>query len=150
MDKYKKNKINIFQSKYLDLFTDFGYGVNSLSDILQSLGYNIENLNSSRAKTEAIDAIGQLLEKEIIYVIHWGKHHDIIKNLNHKQILIFINEIWFENANYTDFFEMVTFKYTDWYNNKLKEAGIGVNTDWEWFGKEFVPNMEEWIKEKRP
>ncbi|WP_290468899.1 hypothetical protein [Lacinutrix sp. MedPE-SW] len=148
----EKNKINIFQSKYLDLFTDFGYGVNSLSDILQSLGYNIENLNSSSGKTEAIDAIGQLLEKEIIYVLHWGKHHNIIKNLdlNYKQTLIFINEIWFENANYSDFLDMVTFKYTDWYYNKLKEAGIDVNTDWGLFGKEFVPNIEEWIKEKRP
>jgi len=167
--------INIFQKKYLDLFTEYGYGINCISDIISGLGYHSLVARSSKeAKEAALDVIEQLFNNDIIYVLHWGLSQEALKNkitvikdgiphimyedenqekLKNKNISIqeamtVIKLQWFEGAKYEDFFGMTTFFYKDWYMEKLKELNIGVNTDWDWFSNDIVPKIKNWSKER--
>jgi len=145
-------KVNIFQEKYVNLFSHYGYGINSISDILFSLGYDNKNLNCKSAKINGMNTIEQLLKHDLIYVTHWGKYHDILKvlDLDLKQTLTSIDTMWFVGAEYIDFFEMPSFDYTKRYFTKLKEIGIDQKTNWEWFSKDFVANLEQWIENNKP
>ena len=144
--------INILQEKYSSLFSHYGYGINSISDILFSLGYDNKNLNCKSAKTNGINTIEQLLKNDLIYVTHWGKYNEILKglDLDLKQTMSSIDTMWFVGADYGDFFEMPSFDYTEWYITKLKEIGIVHKTDWDWFSKDFVVNLEQWIESNKP
>ncbi|MEW2922282.1 hypothetical protein AB1A65_12485 [Muricauda sp. ANG21] len=90
---------------------------------------------------------------DIIHVIHWGEHHDLIKklNLDVKQTTIFIKEVWPENMEYPDYFGFISLGYKSWYMKKMDELGyVQFNTDWKTFVKEKIGNLEQWIEQNRP
>jgi hypothetical protein len=147
--------LDVFQKKYSQLFSEEGYGINAIGDVISGLGYHsLDAMSSKEAKEVALDTIEQLFNHDIIYVVHWGQNHETLKkkSINIQEAMVIIKSQWFEGAKYEDFFGMATFFYKDWYIEKLKELNIGVNTDWdwEWFSEKIVPKIKTWgiAKEK--
>lgn len=148
------SKKNIFHAKYMDLYTEYGYGVGCISDIIQGIGFDLRTMSSTEAKKEALEVIEQLLYYNLICVEHWGSknHHLKFKKMNVgiDRTMNVLKTQWFNGANSYDFFEMVTFSYRNWYHNKLQELGVDDNMDWDWFGKVVIPKIKEWAEESIP
>ena len=142
----------IFIKENIDLFTEYGHGVDTIQHILHSLGYTLENLDRKKTREHGLYTIKELLDNEIIYVTHWGKYHDILSilELNTKQTLLYVKKVWNVGANNLEFEEMINFYFQKWYLTALEREGINVNTNWEWFGNEFIPNLPLWIKKNKP
>ena len=64
--------------------------------------------------------------------------------------MLYLNHVWNEGATYMNFEEIINFYFQKWYLNALTNEGINVNTDWDWFGDKFIPNLPNWIDKKRP
>jgi hypothetical protein len=104
------------------------------------------------ARQEGLSILQNLFKLKLIEIFHWGKHHEIIKqlDLNTKQTIKFIDVTWFEGADFEDFVDMPMFKYKDWYLNALKNEGLTHTTNWKSFVEEKIGNLEKWIEENKP
>lgn len=145
------SKFTIFKENYSSLFTIYGHGVDTIQHILESLGYNLLNIHNDGAKREALLAIKQLLKYNVIEITYLGNKPFIKNELKLVDIILEIDKLWATtDKSKIDFELIVNFKYQDWYLSKMREIPIDLNTDWEWFAKEFIPNMKQWILENEP
>jgi len=137
--------MNIFKSKYSDLFTMYGYSIDTIGCIANSIGCNLKDYNKKEIKEKVIEVINELLLHDIIYVSHWGEYNNILKELelDISQTIKYISIIWDNTNNYIDLEGIVSFSYSEWY---LEKININIDTDWNWFSTIFVPNMNKWIK----
>lgn len=138
--------INIFQERYLDLFTEYGYGVNSISDIIHGIGYDLHAISSIAARQDTLRVIEELLKHNLIYVLHWGYAHTTLKDkeIGIDEAMQIIKSQWPERADSSHISGMVTFFYKKWYIDKLQDLGIDEYTDWDWFSKEIIPQIRLW------
>jgi len=145
-------KNTIFKKEYIGLFTEYGHGVDTIQHILHSIGYTYQNIDRKKTREHGLSVIEDLLKNDIIHVTFWGKHHDILNHLelNKRQTMLYLNHVWNEGATYMNFEEIINFYFQKWYLNALTNEGINVNTDWDWFGDKFIPNLPNWIDKKRP
>lgn len=102
--KLKSTMLNIFDKKYIELFMPYE-GVEYIHSIIQSLGYGIEDFKSPEVRIEALEAIRQLLDLEILEIYKWGGNENNIEvsNLSNKEILHRVEQLWFIGADYVDF-----------------------------------------------
>ncbi|MGB1232439.1 MAG: hypothetical protein ACPG5M_09385 [Winogradskyella sp.] len=142
----------IFKKENIGLFTEYGHGVDTIQHILHSIGYTFENLDRKKTRDHGLSVIKELLNNNIIYVSHWGKYNDILSvlELNTKQTLLYIETLWSIGSNNLEFEEIINFYFQEWYLNALKHESINSDTNWEWFGNEFIPNLPLWIKKNGP
>ena len=142
---------NIFNNEYINLFIPDD-GVEFIHSIIQSLGYGIKDFKSQEVRTETLEAIRQLLEIEMLEVYSWHGH-DVkteVPKLSNEEILKKVKEQWFIGADYVDFLGMVMFGHPSWYVDKLNELGFTPTTDWKWFVKHKIGDLEKWIKDNKP
>jgi hypothetical protein len=52
-------------------------------------------------------------------------------------------------ADFPDFYAIPMFNFKDWYVENLKKTGFDQYTDWEWFVKNKIGNLEKRIEENR-
>ena len=64
--------------------------------------------------------------------------------------MIYLKNMWKEGSNHLELEYIINFSFQKWYLNALKKEGINEKTDWDWFGKNFLPNFPEWIKRNKP
>ncbi|MDG2193280.1 MAG: hypothetical protein P8K77_00195 [Polaribacter sp.] len=145
-------RINIFDKEHVNLFCYPGDGIEFLHSVLFSLGYTYKGLFSQKAKKDGLFVIEELFKLDLIYVFHWGKNHDEMKNNTYtiKETLKYIDSIWFGGADYPDFYGMVMFGHKKWYLKELEKLGMTDTTDWKEFVKHKIGNLEQWIEENRP
>ena len=144
------NNFIIFKEKYSNVFTEYGHGVDTIQHILESIGYNLYNLNSNEARKEGIQVIKELLKYHLIEITYLNGKPFNDNKLKLTEKISLINELWPKDQLVIDYEFIVNFKYQDWYLKKMREIPIDLNTDWKWFSIEFVPNMKEWIENNRP
>lgn len=144
--------MNIFKSDYINLFTEYGYGINSVGSIISGIGYTANDLTSEHAIDHAKEVIKILLNFDIIKISNWGKYNFLLKSitLSQSEKILCFETIWSKESKSHNFIEFFSFEYTSWYREGLRREGINENTDWEWFSREFVVNMESWIKQNKP
>lgn len=138
----------IFKKEYSSLFTQYGYGITTINHILHSIGYNLTNLHTDEARKKGLEVIHQLLKYNLVKITFLNG-----KNVKDNQFKLYekmymIEKLW--DKGETNFENIVNFDFKDWYYKKLSELKINENTDWEWFGEEFVPNMKQWIQKNKP
>lgn len=138
----------IFKKEYSSLFTEHGYGVVTIQYILHGLGYDLFNLNTSKAREDGLLAIKQLFEYKIIKLTFLNGDLFTDESIQTEEKIEKIANLW--NVGETEFETIAKFDYQDWYYKKMNQSGINENTDWDWFENIFVPNMEKWIEENRP
>ncbi|WP_298364850.1 hypothetical protein [uncultured Lutibacter sp.] len=146
------DKLNIFDNKYINLFLP-NDGVEFLFNIINDgLGYNVNKPSSLHEREETLFIIEKLFKLDLIYVFHWGENHEKMKNekFTIAETLNYINSIWFEKAYYPDYYGMVMFGHNKWYTNKLESLGMTDRTDWKWFVKNKIGNLEKFIEDNRP
>ncbi|MDG1394376.1 MAG: hypothetical protein P8P55_06080 [Flavobacteriaceae bacterium] len=142
----------IFKKENLELFTEYGHGVDTIQHILHSIGYTYENIDRKETREYGLLVIKELLINDIIYVTFWGKHNAVLSclELNKRQTMLYIKKVWNEGATHLEFEEMINFYFKEWYLKALENEGVNINTDWNWFGNEFIPNIPKWIKKNKP
>lgn len=139
--------------KNIDLFCP---GTNEfIFDFIYGLGYSDKDLqrleDRNKIKKEVLLVIKFLLEIDVIKVKTWLNKTES-KEVNDfvNQSIEEINKVWFVNASYPDFYNMVLFGPSDWYYDALKNIGFTETTDWKVFVREKIGDLENWIEEKRP
>lgn len=138
----------IFKKEYSSLFTQYGYGVATINHILHSVGHNLTNLHTDEARKKGLEVIYQLLKYDLVKITFLDGKNVKDNQFKLSEKMSMIEKLW--NKGETDFESIVNFDFKGWYYKKLSELKINENTDWEWFGEEFVPNMKQWIEENRP
>ena len=139
----------LFSEKYINLFIP-GDGVEFIYSILQNSG--ITDFASSKSRVKGLEIISTLFSMELIEVFHWGEEHEVLKNknLSKAETLDYIEKVWFVGADFPDFYAMPMFNFKDWYVQNLEKMGLDHYTDWEWFVRNKIGNLEKWIEENRP
>lgn len=140
--------MNIFDKKNINLFTPDG--IEFISDILQSIGY--DDFTTNEARRDGLRTINKLFELELIEVFHWGNYQNELKNkvIPDFDKMMYIQELWHKGADFEDFTNMPMFKFKDWYLNALNKNGMTSTTNWGNFVKKNIGDLEKWIKENRP
>ena len=120
---FKRFSYTIFKKEYSDLFTIYGYGIDTIQHILHSLGYKYDKISDEHARDECIYVLKKLLEYDIIQVNHWGKYHEIVNelDLDIRQTILYIKGVWFIGADFPDFHAMPMFNHKDWYVQNLEK-----------------------------
>jgi hypothetical protein len=145
------SKLDIFYSRYINLFLP-NDGVEFLFNIINELGYNVDKPLSVKERENILFVIDQLFKLDLIYVFHWGKNHNEMKNKKYTivETLNHINTMWFEKAYYPDYYGMIMFGHKKWYTDKLENLGLTETTNWEQFVKNKIGDLEKWIEENKP
>lgn len=143
--------MNVFDFRYVNLFLPDD-GVEFIHSIIESLGYGIRDYKSSEVREETLEAISQLLELKMLEVYRWEANQEEPndRKLSDKEILNKVEQQWFIGADYVDFLGMVMFGHPSWYVDKLNELGFTPTTDWKWFVKHKIGDLEKWIKDNKP
>ena len=140
----------IFNKKKIFLFEPYD-GIEFIYSILQNIGY-YPDFTTKEARRDGLRIINNLFELDLIEIFHWGEYQ---KELKGKDIplfdkMMYLQELWFEGADFADFTNMPMFKYKDWYIESLKNLGMNHYRDWEQFVNDKIVNLEEWIENNRP
>lgn len=102
-------------------------------------------------KDKVLNSILEMLTNKVIFVSEKKKSEFVKWNDSNKIIIERINSMWTENANFSDFYEMVWFGYEDWYINALKKEGYRKEKySWNDFVKTKIGDLEKWIDENKP
>jgi hypothetical protein len=141
----------LFKFKNIQLFNPYD-GVEFIYSILQGLGYCNNNFKSKKGRKEGLEVIEKLFELELIEIFSWGKYVDKLKSkeLSNSEKMKFIEELWFIEADYPDFLNMPMFKFKKWYIKNLEKHGFNHFTNWEWFVKNKIGDLEKFIENNRP
>jgi len=122
-----------------------------VSFLLGFLGFSEEEYDTPEARNEVLTTLHLLLELDVLAVQTWFAKPELDeKSLSVDEMIKFIDEIWFRGARFPDFYDMVLFTSTDWYEQKLRELGLTYTTDWHFFLDNVIGDLEKWIKENRP
>ena len=140
---------DIFKGKNVNLFCP---GANEfLYDYIYLLGYTDNASNDWKARHIVLSVLKHLLELDIIYIYSWYNQPELKgKRMTIDEIIKKIDNLWFENAIFPDFYNMVMFGSKKWYIEALRKLGMTHTTNWEAFVKETIGDLEQWIEENRP
>ncbi|WP_299066126.1 hypothetical protein [uncultured Polaribacter sp.] len=137
--------INIFENKY-----SFAI-IPEIVEYLPHLFHIEKHEDTSILKERTLNILKKVLELDILKVSEWIAKPELNdKFLTTNEIIKYIDEIWFENAQFPDFYAMVIFESTDWYKSKMNKLGLTPTTNWDLFVKNKIGNLEKWIKENKP
>lgn len=146
------SEITIYKEEYINLFLP-NDGVEFLFNIINDgLGIEVNSPLSLENREKTLMVIKELLKLKLIYVSSWCRSQRFIKKktLSVGETMDILDNIWFKEAKYPDYYDMVKFRHKDWYVQKLEELGFDHFTDWKWFVKNKIGNLENWIEENRP
>lgn len=138
----------LFSDDKLDLFIP--EGIEYIHDVLNSIGFT--NYTSKDARVKGLETIKKLLNLKLIEIFSWGKYNNEFKDeeFSTDEIIMHLRTVWFEGADFSDFISMPMFKYKDWYVQAQENAGLTHTTNWKWFVKSKIGDLEQWIEEHRP
>ena len=140
---------DVFKGKNINLFSP--YSNELLYDYIYSLEYTDEASKDWKARHVVLSVLKTLFELDVIYVYKWYNQPELKnKKLTINETIIKIDDIWFENAIYPDFYNMVMFGSQKWYVDALEKIGMTHTTNWENFVKEKIGDLEQWIERNRP
>lgn len=144
------NKIDIFDKENIGVFAPYS-GIETIDSILQNINH-YKDFTTLKARRECLKVINDLFELGLIEVFHWGKYEHDFKNeeLSNFEKMMYLQELWFIGADFSDFVSMPMFKYKDWYIKKLEDLGMTHYTDWKTFVNDKIGDLEKWIRENRP
>jgi len=123
-----------------------------IAEVLDKKNIPYEGSKKKNLKNEVLEIISKLLDYNLIYIGNEWLDQSTIKKwkLSNEEIIKKIDDIWFESAEYPDFFNMIWFGFEDWYKNKIKILGMTDTTNWETFVNYKIGDLEQWIEENRP
>lgn len=137
--------INIFEEKYSFAVTP------QIVEYLFDLFYIEKHEHKSILKKRTLHILKKVFELDILKVSEWlakPELNNVVLTID--EIIKNIDEIWFEKAEFPDFYAMVIFESTNWYKSKMNKLGLTPTTNWDWFVKNKIGNLEKWIKENKP
>ena len=140
--------------KYLNLYCPLSteHLWDFIAEVLDKNKIEFGSFKNKSLKKEVLEIISKLLNDNLIYVGNEWLNQSTIKrwNLSNEEIIKKIDEIWFESAEYPDFFNMIWFGFEDWYKNKIKNLGMTNTINWETFVNYKIGDLEKWIEENKP
>lgn len=124
-------------------------------DFIYQLGYSDKDLKKlkgrKKIKKEVLEVLQYLIELDILSVKLWLHKPELNKKrISTNQTINEIDKVWFINARYPDFYNMVLFGVPDWYYKSLKKNGFSETMDWKTFVEEKIGNLEQWIENNKP
>ncbi|MGB3592102.1 MAG: hypothetical protein WBA16_10500 [Nonlabens sp.] len=144
--------MNIFNPQYGSLFSNYGYGIETLSDIGNSLDYVMDENSSDAAFRTIVEVVIELYDNNFITIHSWDP---AIKNPKYsfkstRDLGEYILNEVFKQDDWTGRqYGIALFMYTPEYLEILKQNNIDINTDWDWFNNEFVPDIPRLMNEKK-
>tara|TARA_R110000868_G_C10905294_1_gene764578 strand:+ start:398 stop:712 length:315 start_codon:yes stop_codon:yes gene_type:complete len=94
------------------------------------------------------------MNNDIIYVLdsNWMENKEYNKtDLSNQSIISIINEKWLPNISDEEFYNLVWFKFQDWYTTKLSKKGLTYySINWNEFINEKIGDLEQWIQHNKP
>ena len=124
-----------------------------LWDIISIIKNDNKYISDSLLKEFTLSYINEMLSKDLIYIgSEWNKNKRLIKWIKPiEQTINDIAKMWFEGADFGDFYGMVWFGYEDWYLEALKNEGFrNKKMLWKDFVKNNIGDLEQWIEKNRP
>jgi len=140
---YTKERIDVFCPNHTEY----------LWDIIAVIKNDNKYISENVLKHFTLAYVAEMIEKEIIHVGNEWISNNTLKywELSKEEVINKIDEMWFKNAEYPDFLEMVWFGYQNWYIEALKNVGNGKEKIlWKDFVKNNIGNLEKWIEENKP
>ncbi len=103
---------------------DFQY----LYNFIQNVKDYYPKLSEQETKKKVLEVIKILLEKRILDIYNFSDEKkwefSIEKSIKR------INKIWFKEAGYVDFINMIFFKRQEWFYEELKSKGYNFQDNW--------------------
>lgn len=127
------------------------YKVEFLFDFFSDFEIKLNEPYTLEKKNKVLKFIRILLENKIIYAGSYIDNKTFKKwdsPINKIIEDIFLN--WKENLDYSDFYNIVLFRYESWYIEALKREGYNDLVDWNWFIEEKIGDLKKWIEKNRP
>lgn len=144
--------IDIYSEKYNSILHPFHLeNLDQLSGFIESKN---NDLTFNEIKKITLEVFSFLLENNIIYILE----QDFMTNkefrktkLSNKEIIDKINNNWFEDTSWEDFYFMSWFRFEDWYRDKLLDIGLeNKPIDWNEFINKNIGNFKKWLEKNRP
>lgn len=92
-----------------------------------------------------------MLSNQVLYVGEIINNEFVLWDEPNKKLVEKINNIWSEDTDFQDFYNMVWFGYQDWYLKALKKEGFEKEkSSWNDFVKNNLGDLKKWIEENKP
>jgi N-dimethylarginine dimethylaminohydrolase len=145
-------EINIFEEEYNIALNPFA--LEGLWDLKSFFKDKIKYLKFNELKYLTIETLSFLLTNDLIYILepNWMENKEFNKiNISDDEIINKIKNNWTENISDDELYNLVWFKFQDWYRESLESKGLTVYTiKWNEFINEKIGDLEKWIEEHKP
>lgn len=128
------------------------YRIELLFDFFGKFKVSTQDNNYDReSKNKILNAVSILLEQKIIFAGKWIDVNNFEKwDMTIPKIVLQIDNLWKNNTEFPDFYNMVWFGYQSWYIEGLNRLGFERTRNWETFVREKIGDLEQWIEENKP
>lgn len=140
---------NYYDKKYLEIFSPTW--TEYLWDIISIIKNNDKFISKAETKKNTLNYITIMLKNNMVKVGNeWENKKLIYWDLSNEEILKKIDLMWFDDAEYPDFLNMVWFGYQEWYIKALKKEGYKKERIlWADFVDKNIGNFEKWIEKNK-
>ncbi len=127
------------------------HNIELLFDFFGELGIKPINPYTIEDKNKVLMWVKKLLENKILYAGEYDdKKRFITWDISINEIIDKINNIWLEDMEFSKFYDIVWFKYQEWYIKELEKIGYNDRVDWNTFVEsKFNMNVEGWVKTRK-
>ncbi|MBD3862761.1 hypothetical protein [Olleya marilimosa] len=127
------------------------YTIELLFDFFNEFNIKTNEKYTQQIKDKVLDTILEMLNNKVIFVSEKNKNGFVIWDEPKEIIVERINNMWSENTNFQDFYNMVWFGYENWYIEALKKEGFEQEKIvWTNFIEKDIGDLQKWIEANKP
>jgi len=127
------------------------HSIELLFDFFGKYNINTNEKYTKEIKRKVLNTISVLIQQKIIFVGNWIDKENFKKwDLANTETIKKIDNLWNENAEFSEFYNIAWFGYEKWYVDALESLGMTSQTDWGYFVKNKIGNLEKWIEDNKP
>ncbi len=126
------------------------FAVELLFDFFGEFEIRTNETYTTEKKKKVLSKIRQMLDKEILFLSERKNDKFIKWNFSTDEAIRRLENLWNDDTQFSDFYNMVWFGYQEWYIDKLHSLGFKKAENWNDFLNEKIGDLEQWIEENRP
>ncbi len=138
-------KINLYNKNYIKLLCPFA--LENFWHIVACIKDNNTNIPTYELKPIVLEVVEYLLDNKLLFLVMENNNSS---KMTTSEILNFLDVKWKYDMDFIDLYVLAWFKFEKWYVNSLKKKGLDETTNWEYFVKNKIGDLEKWIEENKP